>query len=190
MGGGAMPEPGVTRTCLNSSRVNTRRDRGSGNASTAAELVTETTGAAVVVIMGASASGSVMFVSWEVLRIAELSNNELASGEIDRRIVVVGCDAGGESWTRGLGSVTRPNGVRTMEEHVCNYELRAGHLHTSASSPSTRDLAPSTTGTPPGTLWLSEHNFLTAGCSSPLSTTSRGRFLGEPFCEDGGEGVA
>lgn len=186
-------EKGTAHTCLNSSRVNTRRGRGGGRsgteASRTAELVTETTDAASVVVIGASTSGSVMFVSWEVLMMVELSNSELASGETDRR-VAAGCNVDGESYTRGNGSATREQGFHTLGEVTWSIGCVAKHVHTSASSTSSRKLAPSAVDAPAGALWLSEHNFLTAGSSRPLSTASRGRFLGEPLREDGGEGVA
>lgn len=92
-------------TCLNSSRVGTRRGRGGGKFNKA-ELVADpgSTAAAAaaivvvaVVVMGALASGSVMLVSWDVLMV-EVSKRELASGEMDRR--AEGCDAGGESCLR------------------------------------------------------------------------------------------
>lgn len=49
-------------------------------------------GAAAVVWMGVVASGSVMFVSWDVLMV-ELSKRELASGDKERH-----AEAGGESY--------------------------------------------------------------------------------------------
>lgn len=52
-------------------------------------------GAAAVAVIGASRSGSVMVVSWDVF-MPEISKSELASGETDlRSLVLVGCDADG-----------------------------------------------------------------------------------------------
>lgn len=81
-------------TCLNSSRVGTRRGRGGGKFSIAG-LATAAESTTAAAAMGALASGSVILVSWDVL-IVELSKRELASGEMDRR--AEGCEAGGESY--------------------------------------------------------------------------------------------
>lgn len=84
---------GVKRTCLHSSRVGTRRAARAGGRSGRPEKLV-----VVVVVVGAgcctagTASGSVTLVSWDVLMTTELSNSELASGEMDR-----GCDAGRRS---------------------------------------------------------------------------------------------
>lgn len=56
-------------------------------------------GAVAVAVIGASMSGSVIVVSWEVF-MPETSKSELASGETDLRSpVVVACDAGGSFCT-------------------------------------------------------------------------------------------
>lgn len=71
-----------------------------GTAGTAAAAA-----AAAVAVIGASVSGSVMVVNCDVLIMAELSNSELASGDIDLRtaavIVVAGCKASGSSCRAG-----------------------------------------------------------------------------------------
>lgn len=93
----------VSHTCLSSSRVEIRRVCGGvGEANvferddvgTAAGAI-GAVGAVAVAVMGASRSGSVMVVSWDVF-MPETSKSELASGETDLRSpVVVGCDADG-----------------------------------------------------------------------------------------------
>lgn len=89
---------GIKHTCLHSSRVCNRRaacaSGRSGKADEVVVVVAEadccTVGVVllwVVVLLLASASaasGSVTLVSWDVLMTAELSNSELASGEMDR----------------------------------------------------------------------------------------------------------
>lgn len=83
------------RTRLNSSRVGgTRRGRGGGRSERSLCVVAVAAAAAVVAVMGAVVSGSVIFVSWDVLMV-ELSKRELASGERDRR-----AEAGGEFCTQ------------------------------------------------------------------------------------------
>lgn len=99
----------VAHTCLSSSRVVIRRvcGGGGGNGETKAfeiddvGAVTGAIGAAgtvgAVTVIGASRSGSVIVVSWEVF-MPEASKSELASGDTDLRSPVVGWDADGSSW--------------------------------------------------------------------------------------------
>lgn len=99
----------VSHTCLSSSRVEIRRVCGGGgeakvfrrdDVGTAAGAI-GAAGAVAVAVMGASRSGSVIVVSWDVF-MPETSKSELASGETDLRSpVVVGCDAGGSFCTVG-----------------------------------------------------------------------------------------
>lgn len=96
----------VRHTCLNSSRAGTRRGRDGGRigkksrtaepaaarADTAGTVAAAAAAAAAVVVIGASVSGSVMVVNCDAFVMAELSNSELASGDIDlRATVAVGC---------------------------------------------------------------------------------------------------
>lgn len=105
----------MSHTCLSSSRVEIRRVGGGGNEAKvfgrdgvgAAAAATEAVGAVAVAVIGASRSGSVMVVSWDVF-MPETSKRELASGETDLRSpVLVGCDADGSFCTAGQHQVRR-----------------------------------------------------------------------------------
>lgn len=73
-------------------------------------------GAVAVAVIGASRSGSVIVVSWDVF-MPETSKSELASGETDLRSpAVVGCDADGSFCT--VGKRHSPSRVPVVKGHA------------------------------------------------------------------------
>lgn len=132
-------------TCLNSSRVGTRRGRGGGS-DARVSTSKEDAGAGRLwgekVTAGASVSGSVIFVSCEVFMTEGVSKSEVASGDVDLRADA--CDAGtGSSCTRREDCYHQSPGFQSQR--------KTKGRHTSSAS---------------STVTLSEHSFLAAGSSS------------------------
>lgn len=167
----------------------------------AAAGVTEAVGAGVVTVavIGASRSGSVIVVSWEVF-MPETSKSELASGDTDLRPPAVGWDADGSSYAAVSISPSRVLCRKVMlhlwGEGEDGYEPRTSSVVcTICCSPvpaaeataAAAALAPGA-GTAPAA--SSEHSFLTAGCKAAAS--SSGLFLGLASFDAGlrGEGLA
>lgn len=151
-----------------------------------------------VAVIGASRSGSVIVVSWDVF-MPETSKSELASGEMDLRSPVVSCDWDGPFCTVGQHRFRRvlPGSRFTLHEGIMPEWTR--ELHTSSlfctvccltGAAAVAVVSPaSRAGAVPAA--SSEHSFLKAGCCNGAASSS-GLFLGVPSLEAclRGEGLA